>query len=594
VASSKCVVLSTWGDVGMTIPVYWLTPGEQWDQTMLRDLLDGDLWKPSQLPTFEHYTGELIGMLAPEELIYGGVLVIPGRYYAQPEAVAGLSRWLESMPWALVMVTSDEERVFPLWELERPNTVVWVQTPKADDDSWRVFGHGYSPGTRSVAMTGKALPWFFAGQVTHSRRQGMAEALREIEPVGGFKMLIENSKFLDTENGLDHETYLSLMAETMTAPAPSGPCTQDSFRFWEALELGCVPLADNQTPNGDSGYWERLFGNQIPFPVVDDWADLDRLIPGEVADFPANANHIGAWYMEYKRDLAEFLEYDLARLSSPEQEDTRWEDQITVLIPTSPCPAHPSTELLEATITSIRFHLPDAVIIVSCDGVPPAMEHRRSDYEEYVRRVVWKCHHEWVNVQPIVHSEHLHQAAMALQAIQLQVSTPVILYVEHDTPLVMDCPIDWEPLVNAVEDQVLNLVRLHFEARVPEPHLHLMLDNPWIDGNWWNGLPVIRTMQWSQRPHLANTAWYQSVLEDYFGEHARTMIEDVMHGVTEGALIEGGSAGWDEWRLAIYAPRGGNWKRSLNLDGRGNDPKVPMVFDYPGDTPPGAPAPGVR
>ena len=31
-------------------------------------------------------------------------------------------------------------------------------------------------------------------------------------------------------------------------PCPSGPATPDSFRLWEALEAGCVPIADGYAP----------------------------------------------------------------------------------------------------------------------------------------------------------------------------------------------------------------------------------------------------------------------------------------------------------------------------------------------------------
>ena len=44
-------------------------------------------------------------------------------------------------------------------------------------------------------------------------------------------------------------------------------------------------------------------------------------------------------------------------------------DLVTVLIPVSPIPSHPSTEVLDVTIDSIRTRLPDAEIIIMFDGV---------------------------------------------------------------------------------------------------------------------------------------------------------------------------------------------------------------------------------
>jgi hypothetical protein len=55
------------------------------------------------------------------------------------------------------------------------------------------------------------------------------------------------------------------------------------------------------------------------------------------------------------------------------------------------------------------------------------------------------------------------------------------------------------------------------------------------------------------------------------------MIEDVMYGGVETAWREFGLAGWDRYRLWMYAPEG-NIKRSTHLDARAGEPKVPMTW----------------
>lgn len=582
------------GEAGV-IPVYWLAPGDQWDQTMLRDLLDGKLWRPAGYPTFEHHVAADVEGLDLDGS--GGVLVIPGRYYDDATDVRWLQEALDAWDWALVFITSDEERVFPFERLHGDRRVVWVQTPQeADTGAQRVFGHGYTPGTREQAQRDKTLPWFFAGQITHERRQELAEALETLpehealfHPSPGFTQ------------GFDHPTYLNMMAMAKITPCPSGPETVDSFRFWESLELGCVPLADDVTPKESTpNYWDDLgeiVGVPMPISHVAYWADAgDQLIQPELDDWPNNVNRIGAWYMAYKRALAEAVQWDLALVAARTNGHiyTQYDEQITVLISTSPTVGHPSTEQLEQVVESVRFHLPTAPIIISCDGVAPELEHRGDAYREYLRRVMWLAHHEWLNVQPVVHEDHIHQAGMAAHALAHHVHTSQILYMEHDTPLVTDCPIDWWLLSQAIKDHRLNLIRFHHEAQVPAPHRHLMLDNPQIQGQTYRGVPVIRTMQWSQRPHLARTDWYRSLMARYFGEGSCTMIEDVIYGVVEGALFERGAGAWESWRLGIYAPHDPNWKRSLHLDGRGPDRKPAMTFAYPGEQPDGAPAPGTR
>ncbi len=67
-----------------------------------------------------------------------------------------------------------------------------------------------------------------------------------------------------------------------------------------------------------------------------------------------------------------------------------------------------------------------------------------------------------------------------------------------------------------------------------------------------------------------------------------------MHGVvqdrTYASRIRAVKA-WERWRLAVYAPDG-SWQRSAHLNGRGEDRKFPMLIDYDGSQPAGAPAPG--
>jgi hypothetical protein len=171
-------------------------------------------------------------------------------------------------------------------------------------------------------------------------------------------------------------------------------------------------------------------------------------------------------------------------------------------------------------------------------------------------------------VLPVIHDEHLHQVEMLRRALPLMES-PLVLFVEHDTPLVVDEPIDWPALIGAVRSGEVDLVRFHYEAGVHPEHEHLMLDEKPRDVR---GAPLLRTVQWSQRPHLASTGFYRRLIKQEFPKGYVGMIEDRMHGVVHNAWREFGLAGWDRYRLAMYAPDG-QIKRSLHLDGRGDDPK---------------------
>ena len=66
---------------------------------------------------------------------------------------------------------------------------------------------------------------------------------------------------------------------------------------------------------------------------------------------------------------------------------------------------------------------------------------------------------------------------------------------------------------------------MHHETTVLPDHTHLMLDpEPQLLETQHNPVPVRRTYAWWQRPHLASTTFYRTLLSSYFSDEARTMI----------------------------------------------------------------------
>lgn len=229
---------------------------------------------------------------------------------------------------------------------------------------------------------------------------------------------------------------------------------------------------------------------------------------------------------------------------------------ITAVVPTSPIAAHPDTSILEETLDTIRGHLPGCEVIVTFDGVRAEQENLRGAYEEYIRRALWICDKGFGNVCPLIFDDHQHQTGMMRAALK-EVRTPLVLYVEHDTPLTPDCPIPFDTISKFIQSGASNLVRFHHEAHIPAPHRHLMHGR--------DGVIYTKTTQWSQRPHVASADYYRWVMDTYFSAESRSFIEDRMHGAVQ-------DDGWDKHKLHIYTPDG-NIKRSYHLDGRAGGPK---------------------
>lgn len=280
------------------IPVGRLAPVNQFDQTMLDDLLANRL-HPTGLE-FDRHEGY-------PARVDGCCLIIPGRYWHGHEAE--ISRAIARYGWVLLFITSDEESLFDLSKVVHPNMKAWVQTPRQGRDygGARVFGVGYTPHVRMLPVepSEKTLNVFLSAQDTHQRRH---DCFLHLEGLWSSRV----HRTAGFTQGMDPAEYIRCMSKVKLAPAPSGAVSVDSFRAWEALEAGAIPVVDAVSPvDGRTDYWARLLG-EVPFPVVDDWSQVLWTVLLE--DW--NPEPVQAWYRGYKQRLAEWLSTDLEQLGA--------------------------------------------------------------------------------------------------------------------------------------------------------------------------------------------------------------------------------------------------------------------------------------
>lgn len=533
------------------------------DEGLLDELLSGTLWRTGY--EFRHH--EVLGEEWPD--VGGAIVVLPARHHASPDDVRWFTERLDTLRWSLVVLAGDEEWNFPWHRIEESDLrKVWIMQPRPEHAHLSgLIPGGWSPGTRAAfarlrdeAMS-RPLEWSFAGQVTHRRRQDCVNVLKKLK--GG--RLIETAGYMQ---GIPIGAYRMMIASSKIVPCPSGPYTVDTNRPLEAMECGAVPIVDTITPRGETyDYWGIVFGDNHPLPTVSSWREL----PGKLARagyrWPAVSNRVFSFWQQWKRELAHMLADQLRQMAP----DVPADEFVTAIVTTSPIESHPDTKIVEETIESIRAQLPNAEIIIVADGVRPEQEHLRDRYDEYLQRLLWLTNFEWDNVVPIVRDEWGHQANATRAALEL-VRTPQILFVEHDTPIFGD--IDWDGLTKVVALGKAEMIRFHIYEGIHPEHEHLMIDH---ETQFVEGVPLRRTVQWWQRPHLASTALYRERVMPLFSESSRTMIEDRMHGVVQSNFEDHGPEGWDAWKLWVYCPEG-DFKRSGHLDGRGSEPKFGMRY----------------
>lgn len=527
------------------IPVWFNCGRGVWDTGLIEAAISGDLWP---LP---------VGFEVVDEPRSGGIAVIHGEYaLAHPRPIP------ERM---LIIHGGDENRQ---WTPPKGENLVWSQHAKPGQwQPHRKVVPGCPPDTRSLMRDMPRGPlserrlWGFAGQAANDSRKAFLTAVSD---QGGGECHVSPS----FGQGLERTDYLRFLCQTAIAPSPAGSVDPEGFRLYEAIEAGCLPVAQRSCPGWEAGFdwWRWTLGEEPPFPVVDHWHEAPGLFgcyASAALRMQLSANLTGWWWQNYKRRYALNLLEDLATLGAGSGARLPGlGSDVTVIISSSPIQGHPSTALLENTIRSIRSYpeLAACEILLCLDGYPMSADPGCSPeaYEEYRRRVLELCSSGpgFRGCLPIVFEGHTHQAEMTRFALRF-VRTPLIFFVEHDTyPF---GAVDFAGIARVLlETEEAGVIRLSIWHDVLDEHLYLYPEGR--SRREVLGVPLIRTVDWSQRPHLARTEFYRALLADYVAPGQRIWIEHALYGPAVANP-------WEKFRICVYAPAG-DMTRSGHSDGR--------------------------
>lgn len=275
------------------------TPNDDyWDYAIVNDLVSGKLWQPRN---FTGYQKHLVDRLSHEKT---ALVILPARHHKGLEGA--VNDELAKIDKVCLFLMGDEEADFDIDQIQHGNILIYVQNAHPDKhDKYRRIGTGYTPKLKeaqAVTGIGKELTAFFSGQITHTRRKEMVEAL---ERYGNGNPTIEINKTRGFTQGYPQEDYYQKMIRAKVVPCPSGAVIPDSFRLFESLECMAIPIADEVNPSGSiSGYWDWLFGGNTPFPKIKNWEDLIGYMNDIFRDYPANLHRQTQWWIEYKKRLA--------------------------------------------------------------------------------------------------------------------------------------------------------------------------------------------------------------------------------------------------------------------------------------------------
>jgi hypothetical protein len=232
--------------------------------------------------------------------IHEGAIITMSLYHNE-KYMDKLNKYISNLDWVLIIFTGNELNSDAYRELKHPNMKIWLQTPKENDEADRYLPFGY-PSNIEYKEEKKKYDWFFAGQVTHKARIDCMNQLKKLP----------NGKLLETNGfnkGYPYEEYIKYMVESKIIPCPAGPATPDTYRVYEALEVGSLPIVDNDW------YWKKVFGFN-PFPFVENWKHFSKHYYYELSQFDEKIKLIKHWWKSYKKSLYYNLIDDVNELRS--------------------------------------------------------------------------------------------------------------------------------------------------------------------------------------------------------------------------------------------------------------------------------------
>jgi len=224
-------------------------------------------------------------------------VVIPGPQNVDYEDQ--ISEELNKIGRVVLLITGDESATFKVDKIEHSNIEIWIQYPHRKHSQYNKLALGVPQhlSNNLPEYQDKSYDVFFSGQITHQRRQELATVMPEIpnsfyNPTTGFA------------EGLKPKQYYDKMFLSKIVPCPSGAMVVDSFRFYEAIEMLCLPIGDKLDPKmQNTDFFNFLFDGNHPIKTFENWQQLPEMLPELLDDYTSNMHQVVCWWIKYKRDL---------------------------------------------------------------------------------------------------------------------------------------------------------------------------------------------------------------------------------------------------------------------------------------------------
>lgn len=214
---------------------------------------------------------------------------------------AHLRDYLSDFKSGIVIFTSDEEARWDIPAIVPPHLEVWSQYYKPGMDVKERLLMGYPSRLKDYKINltqEKKYLWSFVGQVQNPFRQQCVDTLKKMPD--GFLRTTDLFGGV-CEKAIEYQEYLDICAQSKYVICPSGSFTAESFRLYEAMECGAIPIVDARSPvnSKDFNYWNEVYPKH-KLITVNYW---DEKALSAILNIPNDNN----WWHQYKKELEEKL-----------------------------------------------------------------------------------------------------------------------------------------------------------------------------------------------------------------------------------------------------------------------------------------------
>ena len=256
---------------------------DKWDYGLLKQFFNKNNIKPDKVTTLPNTDRAFVVIPGPQNVDYEDQI----------------SEELNKIDRVVLFITGDESATFKIDKIKHKNIEIWVQYPHRKHSQYNKLALGVPRDLHKhlPKYQDKLYDVFFSGQITHQRRQELATVMPNIpnsfyNPTTGFA------------EGLKPKQYYDKMSLSKIVPCPSGAMVIDSFRFYEAIEMLCLPIGDKlDSKMQNTDFFNFVFEDNHSVKTVDNWNHLVDLLPELLNNYTSEMHQIVCWWIKYKRDL---------------------------------------------------------------------------------------------------------------------------------------------------------------------------------------------------------------------------------------------------------------------------------------------------